>query len=429
MAMAAARKPQQRDDRPHDRIVTSMVSVRAVWILGASAVLAAAAAASAFAGVARATNPAAALKIWPLDAQAPAALADLRIKQDPGFATARSAAALAVMSLRRQAVNPAALRIAGLYESSAGRQRKAVELMRLAAAQTRRDLPTQLWSIEDRIQKEDLAGALRHYDIAMRTLPEARAILYPILARAIDDGAVRQALLPFIRANPPWMHDFIAEAAGPAYDPAVIAQAIRVAGGFPPGVAYRPLQTRLLSRLIEQNNSGEARRLYLALEGSSPRGLADPGFLPETIEERFVPLSWLPIVLPTRGASLEAPDGSGKSKAHVYAEPDDSGAVLSRVMMIGAGTYRFQLSNSAEGSPSASITWLLTCGADPSQILWRSANIHRSGVVRFDGITIPASCPYQRLSLMVDGGRVQPGLQATIANVRLVPAVAAEASR
>lgn len=78
---------------------------------------------------------------------------------------------------------------------------------------SRRNLQTQLWAIEDAVGREDIAGALRHYDVALRTKAQSRAILYPVLASAIRDAQVRAELVRTLVSRPLWADDFLGYAA------------------------------------------------------------------------------------------------------------------------------------------------------------------------------------------------------------------------
>ena len=42
-------------------------------------------------------------------------------------------------------------------------------LFHFASSLSRRDVPTQLWLIEDAVRKNDIPGALSHYDAALRS--------------------------------------------------------------------------------------------------------------------------------------------------------------------------------------------------------------------------------------------------------------------
>ncbi|MDT9096849.1 hypothetical protein RSW32_26335, partial [Escherichia coli] len=56
---------------------------------------------------------------------------------------------------------------------------------------SRRDNSTQLWAIEDAVARNDIPDVLRHYDVALRTSPNLADILYPVLASASADPAIR----------------------------------------------------------------------------------------------------------------------------------------------------------------------------------------------------------------------------------------------
>ena len=81
-------------------------------------------------------------------------------------------------------------------------------LMQMASEFSKRDLPTQLWLIEQRAASGDIDGTLAYYDTAMQTNPEVRAILYPVLGRAVSDPDLTRPIAEMLRKNPVWAPGF-----------------------------------------------------------------------------------------------------------------------------------------------------------------------------------------------------------------------------
>lgn len=92
-------------------------------------------------------------------------------------------------------------------------QASADRFMVLADRIGRREPISQLWLIEKSAAAGDVPGTLRHYNRILSARPELSATLFPVLAAAIDFPEVRQAVLPYLRSQRPWIKDFIIFAA------------------------------------------------------------------------------------------------------------------------------------------------------------------------------------------------------------------------
>lgn len=81
-------------------------------------------------------------------------------------------------------------------------------LMEMASQFSKRDLPTQLWFIEQRAKSGDIEGTLAYYDNAMQTNPEVRKLLFPILGRAVADAELIGPIAQLLRTKPDWANGF-----------------------------------------------------------------------------------------------------------------------------------------------------------------------------------------------------------------------------
>lgn len=96
-------------------------------------------------------------------------------------------------ALRQDPTAVVAVSTLGFDAQLRGQTAEAQRLFGYAEALSRRDLQTQVWAIENSVAQGDVAAALHHYDIALRTSPDAQAVLFPILASAISTQPVRAA--------------------------------------------------------------------------------------------------------------------------------------------------------------------------------------------------------------------------------------------
>lgn len=92
---------------------------------------------------------------------------------------------------------------------------------------SRRNLITQLWAIEDAVARDDVAGALRHYDIALRTAPRMAEVLFPVLKSASTDPAIRTGLIRTLSGKPLWAGDFIDYVSDNSADPQATVSLLR----------------------------------------------------------------------------------------------------------------------------------------------------------------------------------------------------------
>src|SRR3546814_6235165 len=74
-------------------------------------------------------------------------------------------------------------------------------------------------AIELAVAQGDISGALRHYDIALRTKKNAPELLFPVLTSALPDPAIRTELVKTLGGQPKWAAGFIHHAARSEVDP------------------------------------------------------------------------------------------------------------------------------------------------------------------------------------------------------------------
>ena len=117
-----------------------------------------------------------------------------------------------------------AIAVLGLRSQTTGDETKARQLFAYSQFLSRRDLQTQLWMVEDAVNRGDISGALRHYDIALRTSKLAPNLMFPVLASAMQDPSIRAELITTLAKRPAWEADFVAYVAKNAANPHIVAQ-------------------------------------------------------------------------------------------------------------------------------------------------------------------------------------------------------------
>jgi hypothetical protein len=166
--------------------------------------------------------PQVALTFWPWHAAANARLAEFMITTDPQKQI-KSAAPLAERALQRDPTMAPAARILALNALVDKDAAAAGKLFDYSASVSRRDLATQLWYIEKEVAEEDVEGALKHFDIALRTSPGSQRILFPILTSALQDPQLRPAIAKLLASKPAWAALFLQQSALSSPNPVSVA--------------------------------------------------------------------------------------------------------------------------------------------------------------------------------------------------------------
>lgn len=155
------------------------------------------------AGVYRSSRPDIALMAAPFDAGARSKLAERLVASSGDPATARN---FAQDAIRRDALQPIALRTLGQTESADGSElnRDAMALMLQSQRLSRRDLPTQIWLIDYFGKVGDPQAVVRHIDLALRVSVPARSSLFPLLVAAASDAETRKIIIRTLAMRPNW---------------------------------------------------------------------------------------------------------------------------------------------------------------------------------------------------------------------------------
>lgn len=326
-------------------------------------------------------------------------------------------------ALRRDPTAVSAAVALGIVTLARGDTADARRLLAYAQRLSRRNVPTQLWSIEDAVGHGNIPGALRWYDIALRTHPDLSEILYPVLVQASRDATIRAALVRTLARKPPWSASYIGFAASQRNDPQNTAALF--AGLRARGVAISPAaQTSVVGVLLDAGNVGEAWRYYAAIRpGATYTRVRDPHFV--ALLDTPSAFDWITLGDNSLAASIQRTHDGGVFE---FAAPASiGGPVLQQVQLLPAGTYR--LSGHGDGivqEARALPYWTLTCRTDGRE-LGRVAmpNSAQAGGAFAGTLTVPANCPVQVLTLFVPASDAIGGNSGQIDRVMLAPTAGA----
>ena len=310
------------------------------------------------------------------------------LKQQSGNApdSRKRARQIALAAFNADPTEVSSLVILGLDAQLAGHVEQARRLFGLSERLSRRDLVTQLWFIEDEVSKDNILGALRHYDIALRTKRDASGILFPVLASAASDSTVRSAIVRMLAAEPIWTQDFLIYAAQSAPDVGAAARLIVAAERGKVAISDG-VRAIIGDRLIRKNDFAAAWSVYTA-EGARPSEqlVRDPEFrrplsLPSAFDWRLAN---------EVGISTSVADGGGLE----FSVAGGSGGRIARqLLMLPKGRYVFTSVGKVEVSQDREPYWTMTCAQ--GSMLFRAA----IGGQGNDSFVVGPNCQAQWLDL------------------------------
>lgn len=351
----------------------------------------------------------------PWDGRITAKLAAKRLADNPE----NGAAPLARRAVRQDATAIDAVVALGLDAQLHGDAVRARRLFAFADKLSRRNLQAHLWAIEDSVARDDVPGALRRYDLALRTSKHAPDLLFPVLASAAIDPAIRKSLVPVLAKAPYWAPRFIDYVATNSND----AEAV--------GILFLQLRRHdiavsqdasaaAIGRLLTKNAVDLAWRYYAAIRpGASRTRSRDPNFNANlSIPSAF---DWAPINNGAVAATIQRGDEGGI--VDFSASPGASGAVLQQQQALPEGMYQITGRSLGVDQPSASMPyWVLTCrdGRELGRVMMPSSN--RNNGIFTGSYTVPANCPVQTLALVLRPSDGIVGVTGQVDRLMLEPA-------
>lgn len=369
-------------------------------------------------GAATKRRPALAHALAPADGQVTALRSQQYLKLGLKRAELANAERLARLALRQDGTAIKALTTLGFVKQLRGDGVEARRLFLHAQGLSRRDLATQLWAIEDAVLRNDIVGAIKHYDIALRTSRAAPDTLFPVLTNASSDPTVRRALGATLSAGPPWGQLFVEFAAKNAPDARATALLLRSLKDtklqVPDGA-----QAMLVQRLLTAEFAEEAWTLYASFRaGADRRSSRDPRFTANLI----APTSFDWTLSSDAAISTSIQRAGDGGVFNFTAPPSIGGTLLQQVQILPPGTYELKgRSRGIDRPDGATPYWVLTCrdGLEIGRlVLPPSREMSGSFMGRF---RVLAGCPVQTLALVARSSSSMTGLSGQIEQVILRP--------
>ncbi len=322
----------------------------------------------------------------------------------------RRAATVAQMALRRDQTTVTALAVLGINADSRGDKPTARRLFGYAHMLSRRDLLTQLWLIQDAVDRGQVAQALHHYDITLRVIPNMWEMFFPVLTAAISTPQVRAGLIQLLAQRPPWSDGLMVYIAGHGHDPVALYDLF--VGLQRAHVAVVPTtQAAAINALLSAGQADAAWAYYAGIRPGATRDRSrDPHF---TSSQAPSLLDW--VTVNDNGAAANINGG-----LFDFTAPASGGSLLQQYQLFAPGNYQLEghssgISQAVDSAPY----WTLTCrdGRELGRIAV-SGSTNAGG--RFVGtFVVPADCPIQILTLIAKASDTAFSVTGQIHDVRL----------
>ena len=356
--------------------------------------------------------PRLAYTLAPYDGRLAASLA-AELLNDGADATERGLAVrLAKLALRRDATAIKAVGTLGLDAQLRGNDAMAIRLFSYIEKLSRRDVTAQLWWIEYSVAHEDISGALRHYDTALRTAPGISDTLFPILAPAAVDPNVRRELLKVLKAKPRWTSDFVQFFAANIKEPQAVFQfytGLSRIGIRPPDLP----RAQAINVLVDAGKLDDAWALYRTWNPGAARGTVNFARFkgnPEIASK----LDWLLINDGTTSTSLQESGAGGVVDFTV--PPNTATSIMQQSLLLPTGSYRLS-GHGGAGDPGVPPPyWRLAC-EDGRELARISTSRNGAKGVFAGTFAVPGNCTVQLLTLMSQSVDTPSGLAGQISEV------------
>lgn len=363
-------------------------------------------------------QPQLALKMAPWHAGASASLARQALVRSRRPTVLSLAEQLSVASFLRDPTETTAITNLALIATVRADGGKASRIFRYAERLTRRDEETQLWLIEWNVRRNDIPGALRHYDRALSTKPYLWPTLFPILVSASSSPQISTQLNRLLRTRPNWARDFLNSLAAEGRDAtAMLAVSRNVLR--PAEVEDRAVLKRLLKRLTEIGAFDQAWGLYRQIAADPAAAslpVRDGGFRGQPA---WPPMDWEFAEDGRLAPELRSRSGSEDLALFLPGRAPISGDAARQLLRLRPGAYRLiaRVGGVSDAAPRPSFSVRCT-GREGAPLL--DADLPAAGEagtsVEFR-LRIPADCLNQWLAIKVRANsdldvRAQPWLDS-----------------
>lgn len=370
--------------------------------------------------VLRARSPATVLIRDPQDPVASVTLAQVKLLENPQDAAVReNAAVVARASLRKNPVNPAALRLLAYTQPTDSAE--AEQFVDLAIRYSRRDELAQLFKALKVAERGEERQALGHFDTAMRTSRASRQLLYPVLDKALAETEMRRSFAYFFENQPEWLPGFLHYLISETASPRNAGLLISSAENYPDNDIYRALNLQLTERLVATDELALARALLRRTASVDPQVSVSPSLTTSLVDEGNGAYAWRMFGGASIGAAVVRTQGA-RAAMEIFATSGESDVVASKLLFLAPGSYRLTVRSSNRRIPEgSSIGWTVACRAEGG---WAErTSVQMTPTDNSDALAInfsvPANCRAQRIAVSATGSSGMDDLEATVTAIDL----------
>lgn len=309
----------------------------------------------------------------------------------------------------------------GLVLDARGDREQARRLFAYSHSLSRRDVPTEMWMIEDRVGAADIPGILAHYDHGLRTSRQLQTVLLPTLVTASAEPLVAEPLGRLLARKPPWWIPFADYLAIGISNPQTATRLLAQLELDPDDAREGADLSAAIARLVTLGAYEEAR--MLTRQAAGDRGAA-PAVANGSFEGRdgLPPFNWEYVDDATLAAVPEARDGAaGTTALSLVAESEHSGTVAKQLILLAPGRYRLSgLVGAVAARDDQRPSIVLACINSDSTPLHSFALPPVTAARRFEeSFTVTPNCPAQWLSIVARAGTSVPDQSPWIDDIRI----------
>jgi hypothetical protein len=382
--------------------------MRAVGIAGVALLLSAAVLSITAAGVFRELSPSVALTFAPWDPRASARLAQQSLLDPDARRSLETIADRARSAVEGDPLATEGVTTLAMVADLQGQRARAAGIFSYAERLSRREVETQMWLIEYNVQRNDIRGALTHYNVVLSTSPDARPALMAILISASSHPDIAAEVNRVLLARPNWKLDFLTRFTFLGHDPAALAAVSRQV--LDPAIPEeRDVLVRVLTRYVALGAYDQAWETYHDAMGTAPGDplqlllrngnfAHDPG-LPPFDWSYPANASLVPERRPRQGANYAF-------ALYLPASHDGDVEMASQAAKLAEGTYQLQAVVGDDASPPAESSrpfLRVSCVGEPQRELVTAdfPPAQSNGQMMQAHFVVPAGCAFQRVSIWV----------------------------
>ncbi|MBT2133563.1 hypothetical protein KK137_04365 [Croceibacterium sp. LX-88] len=353
-----------------------------------------------------------------VDGRIMAASAAQKFAASPNSSSTSAQAKLARKALLRDPTAVDALSVLAFQAQMRSDEKLTDRLFSYSVALSRREFGPQMWRIEKDVSLGDVDGALRNYDLALRTSDKARQMLFPVLASSTVEPEIRERLIRMLERKPAWDQAFIHFSANSGSDPTAVAQLFRESEGKGLPVEMAD-QARLVTRLVTRGLMDEAWDYYQTFRSAVARNHSrDPEF--NSGVENPTPFDWNIGTMPGLSAAILRQGSDGFLDFAL--PPSTRATVVKQTQLLPPGDYRLEGRIEGVDQPERSRPyWVLSCLDGTELVRVDLPGSSQVGATFSGRFSVPADCAVQSLSLVARASDEIEGVTGRVENVQIVP--------